>query len=163
MIGVIFFMIIFPSTEKIDQQMMDPNKLNSPYPILLLNISGKFPLVMTIIAPARDNIMPVSLNAVNFSLNINIESRVITEGFKEVIIDARPAVIYFNPIKKKKPKPAIPVNPRQMINKICEKLIRGNLPYFLTTNIIRNTEPAKKRKKAEVKGDRFADIILPAI
>ena len=143
--------------------MMDPNKLNSPYPILLLNSSGKFPLEMTIIAPAKDNVIPVSLNVVNFSLNINIESRVIKEGFKEVIIDARPAVIYFNPEKKKKPKPTIPVNPRQMINKICEKLTRGNLPYFLITNMIRNTEAAKKRKKAEVKGGRFADIILPAI
>lgn len=156
-------MIIFPRTEKIAQQVMDPSKLNSPYPIFSLKISRKFPLEMTMMAPIKDKKMPVNLNMVIFSLNINIESIVIKEGFKEEIIDARLAVIYFNPEKKKKPKPTIPVNPRQMINKICEKLTRGNLPYFLITNMIRNTEAAKKRKKAEVKGDRFADIILPVI
>jgi len=107
--------------------------------------------------------MPINLNIVNLSLNINIESIVIKIGFKEIIIDARLAVIYFNPKKKKKLKPATPVNPRKIINKLCNKSIFGNLPYFLITNMLRNKEAAKKRKKDELKGERFSVIIFPEI
>ena len=88
---------------------------------------------------------------------------VITEGFKDMIIEARLAVINFNPEKKRKLYPATPVSPRAIINKNCWKLIRGNLPYFLKINKIRKKEANRNRKKAEVKGGRFAAIILPAI
>jgi hypothetical protein len=56
----------------------------------------------------------------------------------------------------------MPVSPRAIINKNCWKLIRGNLPYFLKTNKIKKKEANRNRKKAEVKGGRFAAIILPA-
>jgi len=87
---------------------------------------------------------------------------VIIEGFKDMIMAARLAVTVFKPEKKKKLYPAMPVKPRQIINIICEKFTRGNLPYFLKTNMTRNTEAIEKRKKAEVKGGRFAAITLPA-
>ena len=122
-------MAIFPSTEKIAQLMTHPNKINSPYPNFLLKDSSKLPLEMTIIAPTKDSIMPVNIYLVNFSLKINIESIVISKGFKEIMIDARLAEIYFNPRKKKTLKPTMPVNPREMINKNCKKLIRGSLSY----------------------------------
>lgn len=56
----------------------------------------------------------------------------------------------------------MPVSPRAIINKNCWKLIRGNLSYFLKTNKIKKKEANRNRKKAEVKGGRFAAIILPA-
>jgi len=107
--------------------------------------------------------IPTNLNLVNFSLSIKAESIVIREGFKDMIIEARLAVINFNPEKKRKLYPATPVSPRAIINKNCWKLIRGNLPYFLKTNKIKKKEANRNRKKAEVKGGRFAAIILPAI
>ena len=117
---------------------------------------------MTIKAPTKDKIMPANFTFVNLSLKIKIERMVMTEGFKDMIIAALLAVMDFKPEKKKKLYPAIPVIPRQIINIICEKLIRGNLLYFLKTNTIKNIEAIEKRKKAEVKGGRFTDITLPA-
>ena len=143
--------------------MTHMSKINSPYPIFLLKNSSRFPLEITMTAPIKDKMIPANLYFVNFSLKTIIENKVIKEGFKETIIAARLAATCFNPMKKKKLKPATPVNPRHIINKNCEKLIRGNLPYFLTTNIIRNKVAAEKRKKDEVKGERFAAIIFPEI
>ncbi|GAJ20105.1 unnamed protein product, partial [marine sediment metagenome] len=67
-----------------------------------------------------------------------------------MIIEARLAVINFNPEKKRKLYPATPVSPRAIINKNCWKLIRGNLPYFLKTNKIKKKEANRNRKKAEI-------------
>ena len=85
------------------------------------------------------------------------------EGFKEIIIDARLAVINFKPEKKKKLYPAIPVILMEKTSKICLRSNLGNLPYVLVAIINNTTEANKKRRKAEVKGGRFADITLPAI
>ena len=46
---------------------------------------------------------------------------------------------------------------------ICEKFNLGNPPYILVTINNNKIDASKKRKKAEVKGGRFADITLPAI
>ena len=163
MIGFKSFIIILPSTVKEDQQSTHPKINNSPLPILLCKITRRFPWEITINAPIRERIIPVNLNLVNFSLSIKAESIVITEGFKEIIIEARLAVINFNPEKKKKLYPTIPVSPIATINKNCEKSIRGNLLYFLNTNKTKKKEANRNRKRAEVKGGRFAAIILPAI
>ena len=160
--GLRSFIIILPSTVKEDQQITHPNINNSPLPILLCKITWRLPWEITINAPVRERMIPINLNLVNLSLNIKIESMVITEGFKDMIIEARLAVINFNPEKKKKLDPTIPVSPRAIINRNCEKLSRGNLPYFLKTNKTKKKEANKNRKKAEVKGGKFAAIILPA-
>jgi len=162
-IGLRSFIIILPSTVKEDQQITHPNINNSPQPIFPCRITWRLPWEITINAPVRERMIPINLNFVNLSLSIKVESMVITEGFKDIIIEARLAVINFNPEKKRKLYPATPVSPRAIINRNCGKLSRGNLPYFLKTNKIIKKEANRNRKKAEVKGGRLAAIILPAI
>ena len=57
---------------------------------------------MTIKAPNKDKIIPVNFNLVSLSLKTKIESMVIAEGFNDMIMAARLAVINFKPEKKKK-------------------------------------------------------------
>ena len=118
---------------------------------------------MTIKAPVNDKIIPVNFNLVNLSLKIKRERMVITEGFNDIIIAARLAVINFKPEKKKKLYPTIPVMPRQIINMIWGKFNLGNPPCILITMNTKKIDASRKRKKAEVKGGRFVDITLPAI
>jgi hypothetical protein len=70
--------------------------------MLPCRITWILPWEITINAPVKERIIPVNLNLVNFSLSIKAESIVIREGFKDMIIEARLAVINFNPEKKRK-------------------------------------------------------------
>ena len=116
--GLSSFITILPAKVKTDQHTTHPNINNSPIPIFPCKITCGFPLEITIRAPAKEMAIPIKLNLLNFSLNIKFESIAVKAGFKDAIIEARLAVINFNPKKRKKLLAAIPVIPKNKINRV---------------------------------------------
>ncbi|GAB4112886.1 MAG: hypothetical protein Kow00103_03470 [Candidatus Caldatribacteriota bacterium] len=67
-----------------------------------------------------------------------------------MIIDARLALINFNPEKKRILYPTTPVKARIINRYICDKFIEGIFLNFIKNNIIKKREAKKNLKKAEV-------------
>jgi len=80
--GLSSFITILPTKVKVVQQATHHNINNSPRPTFPWKITCRSPLEITISAPDKEIIIPVSLYLLNFSLNIKLESKAVKADLK---------------------------------------------------------------------------------